>query len=103
VDEIPEAMVIALLRAGRGRHAADHRPFAYAAQLLKNNARRPSGVASVGVTPIRAKKSKMSVGTALLDFKSGTRSNDRARVMRAVAGRLTDDEIRAVAQYLAGL
>jgi cytochrome c553 len=39
----------------------------------------------------------------LVDFKSGARSNDRARVMRAVAGRLTDEEIRAVAEYLAGL
>jgi cytochrome c553 len=39
----------------------------------------------------------------LMDFKSGARSNDRARVMRAVAGRLTDDEIRAVAEYVAGL
>ncbi len=39
----------------------------------------------------------------LADFKTGARSNDRARVMRAVAGRLTDEEIRAVAEYLAGL
>jgi cytochrome c553 len=39
----------------------------------------------------------------LMDFKSGTRSNDRARVMRSVAGRLTDEEMRAVAEYLAGL
>lgn len=39
----------------------------------------------------------------LVDFKSGARSNDRARVMRAVAGRLTDEEIRAVAEYVAGL
>jgi cytochrome c553 len=39
----------------------------------------------------------------LLDFKSGARSNDRAHVMRAVAGRLTDEEIRAVAEYVAGL
>ncbi len=39
----------------------------------------------------------------LTDFKSGTRSNDPAHVMRAVAGRLTDEEIRAVAEYLAGL
>jgi cytochrome c553 len=39
----------------------------------------------------------------LMDFKSGKRSNDRAHVMRALAGRLTDDEIRAVAEYLAGL
>ena len=39
----------------------------------------------------------------LTDFKSATRSNDRAHVMRAVAGRLTDEEIKAVAEYLAGM
>jgi cytochrome c553 len=39
----------------------------------------------------------------LVDFKSGTRSNDRARVMRLIAGRLTDEEMRAVAEYVAGL
>ena len=39
----------------------------------------------------------------LMDFKSGARSNDRAHVMRALAGRLTDQEMRAVAEYLAGL
>jgi cytochrome c553 len=39
----------------------------------------------------------------LMDFKSGMRSNDRAHVMRAVAGRLTDEEIKAVSEYLAGL
>ena len=39
----------------------------------------------------------------LMDFKSGTRTNDRAHVMRPLAGRLTDEEMRAVAEYLAGL
>ena len=39
----------------------------------------------------------------LADFKSGKRSNDRAHVMRLIAGRLTDDEMRAVAEYVAGL
>ena len=39
----------------------------------------------------------------LTEFKSGARSNDRAHVMRAVAARLTDEEMRAVAEYLAGL
>jgi cytochrome c553 len=39
----------------------------------------------------------------LAEFKSGARNNDRAQVMRAVAGRLTDEESRAVAEYLAGL
>ena len=39
----------------------------------------------------------------LSEFKSGARTNDRAHVMRALAGRLTDEDIRAVAAYLAGL
>jgi cytochrome c553 len=39
----------------------------------------------------------------LTEFKSGARSNDRAHVMRALAARLTDEEIKAVAEYLAGL
>jgi cytochrome c553 len=39
----------------------------------------------------------------LTDFKSGKRSNDRAHVMRAIAGRLTDDDMKAVAEYVAGL
>src|SRR5262249_27817082 len=33
LDEIPEAMVKALLRAGRGPHADDHRPFTRPVQL----------------------------------------------------------------------
>lgn len=36
-------------------------------------------------------------------FKSGARNNDRAKVMRSVAERMSDDEIAAVAEYLAGL
>ena len=39
----------------------------------------------------------------LTEFKSGARNNDRAHVMRALATRLTDEDIRAVAAYLAGL
>lgn len=36
-------------------------------------------------------------------FKAGTRTNDKARVMRAVAARMTEQEIAAVAEYIAGL
>lgn len=39
----------------------------------------------------------------LLRFRSGERTNDKGKVMRVVAERLTDDEIRAVAEYMAGL
>lgn len=39
----------------------------------------------------------------LLAFKSGERKNDAKGVMAAVAQRMSETEIRAVAQYLAGL
>jgi cytochrome c553 len=37
------------------------------------------------------------------DFKTGVRANDKGKVMRAVADRMTEAEIYAVAEYLAGL
>lgn len=36
-------------------------------------------------------------------FRSGERANDPAQMMRAVAKRMTDEEIEAVANYIAGL
>jgi len=39
----------------------------------------------------------------LADFKAGVRTNDKGKLMRVVAGRMTDDEMKAVAEYLAGL
>lgn len=39
----------------------------------------------------------------LRKFKSGERNNDKAKVMRAVAARMSEEEIDAVADYLAGL
>jgi cytochrome c553 len=53
--------------------------------------------------PRLAGQSPAYIVQQLMEFKSGARSNDRAHVMRALAGRLTDEEIRAVAEYLAGL
>ena len=40
---------------------------------------------------------------ALKDFRSGSRTNDTANMMQAVAGKMTDAEIAAVAQYIQGL
>ena len=40
---------------------------------------------------------------ALKDFRSGTRANDLNGMMRGVASKLSDDEIKAVAQYVQGL
>jgi len=39
----------------------------------------------------------------MMHFKNGTRTNDRIKMMRTVAERMTDEEVRAVAEYLAGL
>lgn len=36
-------------------------------------------------------------------FHSGTRTNDRGRVMRALAERMSEAEMKAVAEYIAGL
>ncbi len=40
---------------------------------------------------------------ALNDFRSGARSNDTNRMMRGVAEKMSDDEIKAVAEFVAGL
>ena len=40
---------------------------------------------------------------ALQDFRSGTRTSDRRGIMNTIAGRMTDHEIEAVAEHIAGL
>jgi cytochrome c553 len=37
----------------------------------------------------------------LMDFKAGARHNDTRRMMREIAGRLTDTQMKALAEYLA--
>lgn len=39
----------------------------------------------------------------MTDFRKGTRANDASKIMRDIAGRMTDAEIKAVASYIAGL
>ncbi len=39
----------------------------------------------------------------MTDFKSGVRNNDKGKVMRAVAERMTEQEMQAVSEYIAGL
>jgi cytochrome c553 len=43
------------------------------------------------------------VEVQLKAFRAGTRANDPNGMMRGVAARLTDDEIKGLAQYVAGL
>jgi len=62
-----------------------------------------AGAVGYGRYPRLAGQRQAYTVQQLTQFKTGTRNNDRAHVMRALAGRLTEDEIRAVAEYLAGL
>ncbi len=39
----------------------------------------------------------------IADFRSGTRNNDRGRVMRAIAERMSDQDTEAVATFISGL
>lgn len=41
--------------------------------------------------------------TQLQNFQKGVRNNDRGRLMRTIAARLTEQEMRAVAEYIAGM
>ena len=43
------------------------------------------------------------VEKALNDFKSGARANDAGKMMRMIATKMTDAEIKAVASYIQGL
>lgn len=39
----------------------------------------------------------------LNNFRTGVRSNDAGKMMRVIAGKMTDQEIKAVAEYISGL
>jgi cytochrome c553 len=39
----------------------------------------------------------------MADFKAGMRTNDKAKIMRAVAERMTEQEMKVVSEYIAGL
>lgn len=41
--------------------------------------------------------------TQLQNFRSGERANDNAKVMRVIAGKLSDQDMKAVSEYIAGL
>jgi cytochrome c553 len=53
--------------------------------------------------PRIAGQSSAYIEQQLLDFRAGHRTNDRARVMRVVAAGLTDEDIKAVSEYVATL
>lgn len=56
-----------------------------------------------GAIPSLAGQKSGYVAKALRDFKTEARSNDRNRIMRDIAAKMTDKEIDAVALFLAGM
>lgn len=56
-----------------------------------------------GAIPRLAGQKSGYVAKAMRDFKTGVRSNDRNQIMRDIAAKMTEKEIEAVAQFLAGM
>jgi cytochrome c553 len=63
----------------------------------------PNGVGVPAQFPRIAGQHAEYTEAQLKAFRSGERRNDPNRMMRAVAAKLSDAEIRAVAEYVAGL
>jgi cytochrome c553 len=62
----------------------------------------PNGVGAPSY-PRLAGQRQAYVVQQLMSFKQGTRTNDRARVMRSIAGNLSEEEMQAIAAYLSNL
>ncbi len=63
----------------------------------------PTGRGTPVQYPLLAGQYAEYIETQLKAFRSGERANDPNRMMRATAARLSDLEIKAVADYIAGL
>jgi cytochrome c553 len=63
----------------------------------------PAGAGMPAQYPRIAGQYAEYVETQLKSFRAGTRANDPNGMMRGVAARMTDREIQAVAEYVAGL
>jgi cytochrome c553 len=63
----------------------------------------PAGAGNPAQFPRLAGQYSEYIAAQLKLFREGARSNDQAGVMRGVASKMTDREIRAVSEYAAGL
>jgi cytochrome c553 len=63
----------------------------------------PDGAGIPGVYPRLSGQFPEYLDAQLKLFRAGGRANDPSGMMRGVAARMTDEEIKAVAQYAAGL
>ncbi len=63
----------------------------------------PAGAGIPAEFPRLAGQHSEYIMTQLKAFRAGERANDGAKMMRMIAGKLSDQEIKAVAEYIAGL
>jgi cytochrome c553 len=64
----------------------------------------PSGAGNPGAKfPALSGQHSTYIIKALKDFRSGTRANDMNKMMRDIAAKMSDSDIEAVAEYIAGL
>jgi len=63
----------------------------------------PNGSGIPAQFPRLASQYPEYIAAQLQSFRAGERSNDPGRMMRAIAARLSDTEIKAVSEYIAGL
>lgn len=63
---------------------------------------RPDGLGTPR-SPMLAGQNPAYTLQQLRNFEHDVRTNDRGRLMRTVAGRMTDEEMRAVSEYIAGM
>lgn len=63
----------------------------------------PNGAGIPAQFPRLAGQYPEYIVTQLMTFRSGERANDAAKMMRMVATKMTEQEMKAVAEYLAGL
>jgi cytochrome c553 len=64
----------------------------------------PNGAGNPGAKfPALQGQQSMYVVKQLQDFRSGTRANDPAKMMSSIAAKMSNEEIDAVAEYIAGL
>ena len=63
----------------------------------------PSGVGIPSEFPRLAGQHAEYIYAQLNNFREGDRTNDGGKMMRTIAGRLTDQEMKAVSEYISGL
>jgi cytochrome c553 len=64
----------------------------------------PSGAGNPGAKfPALSGQHSTYIVKALKDFRSGTRANDMNKMMRDIAAKMSDSDMEAVAEYIAGL